>query len=112
MCVPRADRQQLVLYLCVHCRGREKRLKQPLLATALGWSTRYLQRVLSEEAQVNGRIDSSSGQYAGVWWNVDVEDYRLADSNLAGRIDPLARRRRAIRQACPGLGQEQLLEVA
>ena len=46
----RADRQRLTVYLRHNCRGRVNRMKQADLAAALGWSTRYLQDVLSEEA--------------------------------------------------------------
>ncbi len=111
MTIPTADKQRLVLFLCHHCRGREQRMLQRDVAAKLGWSVRYLQDVASEEAQTNGRIGSSSGRYAGMWWSLDAEDAQVADSNLAGRIGPLARRRRAIARAFPGLGQGRLLEV-
>jgi len=109
--VSAADRERLVRYLSYYCRGRANRMKQPALAEALGWDTRRLQDTLSEEAQHNGYVGSGCGKYKGVWWSLDAEDARLADSNLAGRIGPLARRRRAIQRAFPGIGQ-MALEVS
>ncbi|MFB3883517.1 MAG: hypothetical protein ACE149_19805 [Armatimonadota bacterium] len=109
MSVSLDDRQALVRYLRRYCAGRENRMKQPALAAALGWDVRYLQDVISAEAQHNPHIGTGCGTWAGVWWSVDAEDARIARRSLVGRLAPIAARVRAIDKAWPGVAQESLL---
>ncbi len=102
------DREALVRYLQAHCRGEEHALHQEPLARALDFDLRHLQDVVSEEAQHNGHIGTST---RGVYWSENVPDYRAAYSNLAGRVGPIVRRMRAIERACPQVATETLLEA-
>ncbi len=105
MAVPIADRERLVQFLKCWCRGVENAMYQGVLADHLGWDVRYLQDVVSEEAQHNGHIGTGA---QGVWYSVTVEDHRRARRSLVGRIRPIADRVRAIDAACPQAAQGAL----
>jgi hypothetical protein len=94
-----------VQFLKWHCAGVENAIHQDALAARLGWSTRYLQEVVSEEARHNGHIGTGA---QGVWYSVTVEDDRRARRSLVGRIRPIADRVRAIDVACPQAAQGAL----
>lgn len=105
MGVPLADRERLVRFLQQWCCGVENAMYQGPLAARLGWDTRYLQEVISEEARHNGHIGTGA---QGVWYSVTVEDHRRARRSLVGRIRPIADRVRAIDAACPQAAQGAL----
>jgi hypothetical protein len=100
------DQTALCDFLQDRCLTRHSATVQVEAARLLGCNVRHLQDVFGEAAQHNGHLGSSSdSRWPGIFWSVDDEDALVADSNIAGRIGPLARRRKAIHSVFPGIGQ-------
>ena len=80
-------------------RGKESAIAMPVLAEAVGVSTRELQSVIQHLINDHGvLIASSCGKPSGYYYPQCIEDYRAGARQLKNRIIQLARRLRKMDQ--------------